>query len=186
MSKSLLLLVFLLISAVTTGSYILLGWLFTIMLHQSAWTEALLGLLLVVGCALFVAVASYLLDDLIIGAIFFGCGVLGYLAGFGIFGLYATHSTGLKALAILATGVLVGFLMMFIRAFLLTDSDNELFAWWALGAYLGAEGGAFVCGDLIHHWRWWVVTVMLAGGFLISAYRVVSNEFSTETAFLPH
>jgi hypothetical protein len=186
MSKSMLLLVFLLISAVTTGSYILLGWLFTVMLHQSAWTAALLGLLLAVGCALFVTVASYLLDSLIVGAVFFGCGVLGHLAGFGIFSLYATDSTGLQALAIIATGILVGFLMMFIRAFLLTDSDDELFAWWALAGYLGAESGAFVCGDLIHHWSWWLHTMILAGGFFISAHRVVSNEFSTDTAFLPH
>lgn len=175
---------FLLISAAGTGSYIILTWLFTVLLRHSGWMAALLVLIIVVACALHIAVVSFLLDGLIVGAVFFGCGVLGCLAGFGLVSLYAAHSTALKALAIIATGLLMGVLMMFIRAFLLIDSEEELYAWWALAAYLGAEGGAFVCDDLIHHWHWWAVALVLVSGFLVIAHNVASHELSTESAFL--
>lgn len=71
---------FLLISAAGSGSYILLGWLFSVLLRQSGWMAVLFGFLLVVGSALYIAVASVLVEHPIPGAIFFACGVLGYLA----------------------------------------------------------------------------------------------------------
>lgn len=172
---------FLICSAVA-GYHMLLGWLFVEVLRGWGW----LALPFAVGCLIYVGLTARLLTSALAGLAVFGCGVAGFLAGFGLIMLASLHATGYQVLAGALTGLMLVSLFFAMRWFGLTaeyEGGPDLTVYPFIG-YLAAEAGAFVRDELVEHWAWWKVTLILLGGLALITYNIVRDN--DDGVFLPN
>lgn len=155
--------------SVIAGYHMLLGWLFVEVLRGWGW----LTLPFVVGCLVYIVGTARVLDSALAGLALFGCGVAGFLAGYGLVTLASLHGTGYQVLAGVLTAALVLGLFFAMKWFELAAYGNDPdLAGYPLFAYLAAEAGAFVRDELVDHWAWWRAALILLGGLALITYNI--------------
>lgn len=167
--------------SVVAGYHILLGWLVIEVTRGWGW----LTLPFTAGCLIYLGVAARLLGGVPTGLALVGCGLAGFLAGFGLVMLAAKPATGYQILAGGLAALLVIGLFFAMHWFELTAQYGhgpDLTAYPLVG-YLAAEGGAFVRDEFVEHWAWWKIALILLGGLTLITYNILHDN--DDGVFLP-